>query len=93
MIAVMQLNAVDLFERHRKDLAIAKTDHLSADAASGRSQHFAEVTDSDGGAARGKKHAHNLAISPVQGRSGRILEPAGNTDSSRKLLPNSCARL
>jgi hypothetical protein len=54
---VVQLDAVDLFERHGEHMAIAESDYLNAHAATAGSDHFAEIAHSGRRPARCHQHA------------------------------------
>ena len=58
--AVTQLDAIDLFEGHGEHLAVPEPHHLGADAAAVRGDHFAEISNCDGRAARSDEHAHHF---------------------------------
>ncbi len=58
--AIVQLNPVDLLERHGEHMAIAESDDLRADAASGSGLHLAEISDCGCRPARGDQHSHQF---------------------------------
>jgi hypothetical protein len=56
--AILQLNAIDLLQRHGEYMSIAKTDHLGTHTAPRRSDHLAAVADSHGGTTGDHQQSH-----------------------------------
>ena len=53
---VVQLNAIDLFQRHRKHMAIPEADYLGANAAAARRDHFAKISHRHSRSAGSNQH-------------------------------------
>ena len=75
--AVVQLNAVDLFERHGEHVAVAKADHLSADAARRwRSCTSQKSPTATAGPRDATSMPTSSTTSPVHGSSSKLRTPA-----------------
>ena len=72
--AVVQLDAIDFFERHGEHVAVAETDDLSAHAAPAGSDHLAEI-------ARPRRPGR---AKPPACRPARPLRPSTASSSARR---------